>query len=132
LKDQQIVMLGAGSAGIGVADFLRAAMREDGLSDQEARSRFWVVDKDGLLHAGRTDLTPEQRVYAQTSDRVSEWPRTLNAQIGLADVIGKIDATSLIGLSTAGHCHAVDSRVPVFCNNNDVGQLGMAHVRKWR
>jgi malate dehydrogenase (oxaloacetate-decarboxylating) len=102
LKDQQIVMLGAGSAGIGVADFLRAAMRADGLSEQEARSRFWAVDKDGLLHAGRTDLTAEQRVYAQPRDRVSAWPRTLNAQIGLADVIGAIDATILIGLSTVG------------------------------
>src|SRR6476620_11127245 len=38
LKDQQIVFLGAGSAGIGVADFLRAAMRDEGLSDKEARS----------------------------------------------------------------------------------------------
>jgi malate dehydrogenase (oxaloacetate-decarboxylating) len=102
LKDQQIVMLGAGSAGIGVADFLRAAMREDGLSEQEARSRFWFVDKDGLLHSGRKDLTPEQTVYAQPENRVSGWPRTSNRQIGLADVIGKIDATSLIGLSTAG------------------------------
>jgi malate dehydrogenase (oxaloacetate-decarboxylating) len=101
LKDQQIAMLGAGSAGIGVADFLRAAMGEDGLSDKEARSRFWVVDKDGLLHSGRTDLTAEQSVYAQPRERVSEWPRTLNGQIGLADVIGKIDATILIGLSTA-------------------------------
>jgi malate dehydrogenase (oxaloacetate-decarboxylating) len=102
LKGQQIVMLGAGSASIGVADFLRAAMREDGLSDEEARSRFWVVDKEGLLHLGRTHLTAEQSVYAQARDRVSEWPRTPNAQIGLADVIGKIDATILIGLSTAG------------------------------
>jgi malate dehydrogenase (oxaloacetate-decarboxylating) len=94
-------MLGAGSAGIGVADFLRAAMRDDGLSDQEARSRFWVVDKDGLLDSERTDLTAEQRVYAQPRERVSEWPRTLHGRIGLADVIGKIDATILIGLSTA-------------------------------
>jgi malate dehydrogenase (oxaloacetate-decarboxylating) len=101
LKDQQIVMLGAGSAGIGVADFLRAAMCEDGLSDAEARSRFWVVDKDGLLDSERTDLTAEQRVYAQPRERVSEWPRTLHDRIGLADVIGKIDATILIGLSTA-------------------------------
>ena len=62
LKDQQVVMLGAGSAGIGVADLLRAAMAEDGLSDQEARERFWIVDKDGLLHAGRKDLTPEMAV----------------------------------------------------------------------
>src|SRR5882762_254401 len=63
LREQQIVMLGAGSAGIGVADGLRAAMRLDGLSEQEARSRFWVIDKDGLLHSGRKDLTPEQAVY---------------------------------------------------------------------
>jgi malate dehydrogenase (oxaloacetate-decarboxylating) len=101
LKDQQIVMLGAGSAGIGVSDFLRAAMREDGLSEQEARTRFWLLDKDGLLHSGRTDLTPEQRVYAQPSDRVAGWPRSAQGQIGLADVIGKVDATILIGLSSA-------------------------------
>src|SRR6266478_4421051 len=102
LKDQQIVMLGAGSAGIGVADGLREAMKGEGLSEQEARSHFWVVDRDGLLHSGRKDLTPEQSVYARPEDRVSGWPRTSNSQIGLADVIGKIEATILIGLSTVG------------------------------
>jgi malate dehydrogenase (oxaloacetate-decarboxylating) len=102
LKDQQIVMFGAGSAGIGVADGLRAAIRGEGLSEQEARSHFWFVDKDGLLHSGRKDLSPEQSVYAQPEARVSGWPRTANSQIGLADVIGKIEATVLIGLSTAG------------------------------
>ena len=93
-------MLGAGSAGIGVADGLREAMKGEGLSDQEARSHFMVIDKDGLLHSGRKDLTPEQNVYAQPESRVSGWPRTSNVQIGLADVIEKIDATVLIGLST--------------------------------
>ena len=102
LKDQQIVMLGAGSAGIGVADGLREAMNGEGLSEKEARTHFWIIDKDGLLHSGRKDLTPEQKVYAQPEGRVSGWPRTSNRQIGLADVIGKIDATILIGLSTVG------------------------------
>jgi len=102
LKEQQIVMLGAGSAGIGVADGLREAMKGEGLAEREARDRFWVVDKDGLLHSGRTDLTSEQRVYAQPESRVSGWPRTSNGHIGLADVIGKIEATILIGLSTVG------------------------------
>jgi malate dehydrogenase (oxaloacetate-decarboxylating) len=60
------------------------------------------VDNDGLLHSGRKDLTSEQRVYAQPQDLVSRWPRTANGQIGLADVIGKIEATVLIGLSTVG------------------------------
>jgi malate dehydrogenase (oxaloacetate-decarboxylating) len=102
LKEQQIVMLGAGSAGIGVADGLRAAMKGDGLTEDEARSRFWVIDKNGLLHSGRKDLTSEQVVYAQPEGRVSAWPRTSDGHIGLADVIGKIEATVLIGLSTVG------------------------------
>ena len=102
LKEQQIVMLGAGSAGIGVADGLCAEMNEQGLSEAEARSRFWVIDKDGLLLSGRKDLTVEQSVYAQPESRISGWPRTSNGHIGLADVIGKIDATILIGLSTVG------------------------------
>jgi malate dehydrogenase (oxaloacetate-decarboxylating) len=102
LKEQQIVMFGAGSAGIGVADGLRAAMTGDGLSEQEALSQFWVIDRDGLLHSGRKDLRPEQTVYAQPESRVAEWPRTSNGHIGLADMIGQIKATVLIGLSTVG------------------------------
>ena len=102
LNEQQIVMLGAGSAGIGVADGLRAEMISQGLGEREAGSRFWVVDVNGLLHSGRTDLTPEQRVYAQPADRVADWPRTSRGQIGLAEVIGKVEASILIGLSTVG------------------------------
>ena len=102
LKDQKIVMLGAGSAGIGVSDGLRAAMKGEGLTEDEARSRFWVVDKDGLLHSGRKDLASEQTVYARPESEVAGWPHTSNGHIGLADVIGKINATILIGLSTVG------------------------------
>jgi len=102
LREQQIVMLGAGSTGIGVADGLRAAMKGEGLSEEEARKRFWLIDKDGLLHSGRNDMSSEQRVYAQPETNIAGWPRSSNGQIGLADVIGKINATTLIGLSTVG------------------------------
>jgi len=102
LKDQQIVMFGAGSAATGVADGLREAMIEQGLSEQDARSRFWLLNSKGVLHAGRKDLTPEQMVYAQRESRIADWPRTSNGNVGLADVIGQIDATILIGLSTVG------------------------------
>jgi malate dehydrogenase (oxaloacetate-decarboxylating) len=102
LKDQQVVMFGAGAAGIGVADGLRAAMEDEGLSESEARSRFWIVNRGGLLHSGRKDLSPEQAVYCQPVDRVAGWPRTSNGQIGLADVIGSVTATILVGLSTVG------------------------------
>src|ERR1700756_286562 len=102
LNEQQIVMLGAGSTGIGVSDGLRAALISEGLSEEEARRRFWLVDKDGLLHSGRTDLSSEQRIYAQPEINVAGWPRSSNGHIGLADVIGKLNTTILIGLSTVG------------------------------
>jgi malate dehydrogenase (oxaloacetate-decarboxylating) len=102
LRDQQIVFLGAGSAAVGVADYLRAALVQDGLSETEARGRFWLVDRDGLLHTGRMDLTPEQRLYAQPAERVADWHRTFRGAVGLADVIGGAEATILIGLSTVG------------------------------
>src|ERR1700758_3168544 len=94
LNEQQIVMLGAGSTGIGVADGLRSAMISEGLREEQASSRFWIVDKDGLLHSGRNDLSSEQHVYARLETDVAGWPRTSNGHIGLADVIGKITATA--------------------------------------
>ncbi len=87
LKEQQIVILGAGSAATGVADGLCAAMIEEGLTDEQARSRFWLINSKGLLHSGRIDLTPEQMTYAQAENRVAGWPRTSNGRVGLADVI---------------------------------------------
>jgi malate dehydrogenase (oxaloacetate-decarboxylating) len=99
-KEQQIVFLGAGSAGIGVADYLRVTMVKHGLSEDEARSRFFIIDKEGLLHSNRKDLVSEQVVYAQPWDKISGWPRTSNGTIGLADVISQINTTVLIGLST--------------------------------
>jgi malate dehydrogenase (oxaloacetate-decarboxylating) len=101
LRDQYIVMLGAGSAGTGVADFLRAALVGDGLSEEQARLRFWLINRDGVLHSRRADLSDEQRIYAQPVELLNDFPRTLgNNRVGLADVIHRINATILIGLST--------------------------------
>jgi malate dehydrogenase (oxaloacetate-decarboxylating) len=91
MREQKIVFLGAGSASIGVADYLRAAMIEDGLADGEARRRFWILDKEGLLVESRADLRPEQRIYARSE---------MTGDGTLGGVIGAIDATILIGLST--------------------------------
>jgi len=100
IKEHQIVFVGAGSAAIGVADYLRFAMVEEGLSEKEARARFWIVDKDGLLDSDRRDLSDEQRIYARARNEIADWPPNQHGQLGLAEVIDKVDATVLIGLST--------------------------------
>lgn len=67
LRDQRIVVVGAGSAGLGVAASLYDAMRQEGASAEEAAGRFWVLDAHGLLGAGREpgSLTPEQAFFAR-------------------------------------------------------------------
>jgi malate dehydrogenase (oxaloacetate-decarboxylating) len=100
IKEHQVVFVGAGSAAIGVADYLRVAMVEEGLSENEARARFWIVDKDGLLDSDRRDLSGEQKTYARARNEIADWPRNQHGQVGLAEVISKVNATVLIGLST--------------------------------
>jgi malate dehydrogenase (oxaloacetate-decarboxylating) len=77
IKEHQIVFVGAGSAAIGVADYLRVEMVEEGLSENEARARFWIVDKDGLLVSDRRDLSDEQKPYARARNEIADWPRSV-------------------------------------------------------
>jgi malate dehydrogenase (oxaloacetate-decarboxylating) len=99
LSQQNIVMLGAGSAGIGVLDMIRREMVTEGLSEQAATERIWVVDVVGLLTDDRSDLSDAQRDFAQPAGRVAGWGLSGAAQ--LADVIHHVDAGVLLGLSTA-------------------------------
>jgi malate dehydrogenase (oxaloacetate-decarboxylating) len=100
LKDQTIVLLGAGSASIGVAQYLYSALRGAGLGDLEARDRLFIVDIHGILSDDRTDLSPEQRRFAKPKDRISGMARG-GASVGLLDVVRSVEATVLVGLSTA-------------------------------
>ncbi len=90
LAEQRVIMLGAGSAGIGVLDMIRKEMCAQGLTDQEAADRIWVVDINGLLTTARTDLSESQRLYAKAQEN---WD--------LAEVVHQVDAGILLGLSTA-------------------------------
>lgn len=99
LSQQQVVMLGAGSAGIGVLNMVKREMVAQGLSEAEALSRIWVVDVNGLLTDDRTDLSDGQRVFAKPADIVGDWGLSGPAQ--LADVVHHVDVGVLLGLSTA-------------------------------
>jgi malate dehydrogenase (oxaloacetate-decarboxylating) len=99
LRDQTVLMLGAGSAGIGVCEQVVQAMAADGLSGQDARARIFVVDINGLLTTDRPDLSPAQRRLAQPPAAVASSEPGRPA--GLTDVIDAVHPTTLIGLSAA-------------------------------
>src|SRR6201987_3438643 len=71
--EQRVVIFGAGTAGVGIADPIRAGMVADGLSTDDATRRFWCVDKQGLLLDDMTDLRDFQKPYARRGSEVSGW-----------------------------------------------------------
>jgi malate dehydrogenase (oxaloacetate-decarboxylating) len=99
LGDQRIAVLGAGSAGTGICALLKRAMVEAGLSEREARGRFYLVDRPGLLIDGMAGLQPFQAPFAQSRDRIAGWTLQSPDWIGLADVVANARPTVLIGTS---------------------------------
>jgi malate dehydrogenase (oxaloacetate-decarboxylating) len=99
LRNQTVVMLGAGSAGIGVCEQVVRSMLAEGLSERDARARIFLVDINGLLTTDRQDLDPAQRRLAQPPTAVPS--REPGRPADLAGVINAVRPTALIGLSTA-------------------------------
>jgi malate dehydrogenase (oxaloacetate-decarboxylating)(NADP+) len=92
LTEQRILFLGAGSAGIGIANLIASAMQMKGLSQEDARSRISMFDIDGLLESSRKGLSKEQAVYAHKVPPSKE----------LVETIERFKPTVLIGVSTKG------------------------------
>jgi malate dehydrogenase (oxaloacetate-decarboxylating) len=99
LRDQRIAVLGAGSAGCGISTLLMKAMIEDGLPEPEARRRFFLVDRDGLLLEGMPGILPFQQPFVQPRSAIADWRRDHPDRIGLLDVARNARPTVLIGVS---------------------------------
>jgi len=97
LKDQRIVMLGAGSAGVGICLQLKQAMMLSGMSEVEARAQFYVIDRDGLLHSGRSDLDELHQQLAQSPENLKDWDCDVSGAISFADVVSNGKPGVLIG-----------------------------------
>ncbi len=90
IQDQRIVFLGAGTAAVGSADIMAAVMVENGLTPEQARKRFWLVDSKGLVTTGRGDTLAEHKVpYAREEGYLET----------LLDVVKQVKPTVLLGLS---------------------------------
>ncbi|MFA6034020.1 MAG: NAD-dependent malic enzyme, partial [Myxococcota bacterium] len=99
LGEQTIVILGAGSAGTGIADLIVQAMIAGGLTQQEALTRIWFVDRDGLLHTGQAHMMDFQLRFAHPLSRTEGWKLKNSSFISLGDVVEHVKPTILIGVS---------------------------------
>ncbi|HAU1599500.1 TPA: NAD-dependent malic enzyme [Legionella pneumophila] len=99
LKEHRVALLGAGSAGCGISEQLVHAMMNQGLSEEEARSRFYLVDRYGLLHDEMTDLLPFQKGFVRSSASLQNWKLEKQGEITLTDVINNAQPTILLGVS---------------------------------
>ncbi len=96
IKDQVYLTYGAGSAGTGIANRVLAEFMQQGLSEEEARQRFYMVDKQGLLFDDDETLTDEQRPFARSRAEF-EHPEALT---NLEAVVKAVHPTVLVGTST--------------------------------
>jgi malate dehydrogenase (oxaloacetate-decarboxylating)(NADP+) len=99
LSDEKILFLGAGSAGIGIADLIASAMMGDGLGERQARARIALFDVGGLIEASRRDLEDFQRPFAHALMPTKDF----------VEAIEQLKPTAIIGVSTVGK--AFDQRV---------------------
>jgi malate dehydrogenase (oxaloacetate-decarboxylating) len=99
ISKQTVVMLGAGSSSTGISAQIVTAMMSDGLTEAEAASRIWMVDREGLVLVDRDGLEPAKHHFAQPHDRVRNWHVANPDNITLLDVVRHAHPTALIGTS---------------------------------
>jgi malate dehydrogenase (oxaloacetate-decarboxylating) len=99
LNEHRIILLGAGSAAIGICDQIVAAMMLEGSSEPDARARLWLVDSQGLVHTGRARIEPFKQKYARTIDGSLNWKSDNLSQPSFGDVVRSVQPTVLIGTS---------------------------------
>ncbi|MQT11647.1 NAD-dependent malic enzyme [Segnochrobactrum spirostomi] len=100
IADQRVVVVGAGSAGCGIAEQLIKAAVEEGADPAEARSRFYMIDREGLVLDDMQGLWPFQQKLAQKTSAVAAWPAGEKpGRFSLAEVVKIVKPTMLIGVS---------------------------------
>ncbi|MDN5569779.1 MAG: NAD-dependent malic enzyme [Propionibacteriaceae bacterium] len=100
LSDQRVVIHGAGTAGIGVADLLVDLMVAEGLTPEQARTRFWATSSRGLITDEPTKRFRDfQRPYARNASELRDWQTDAPGLYYLADVVRNVQPTVLIGTS---------------------------------
>ena len=114
LTDQVYLCYGGGTAGAGIASRVLREMVVDGLSEEEAYKRFFMVDKQGLLFDDMDDLTPEQRPFAKKRSDFANADKLTD----LLEVVKTVKPTILVGTSTQPSTFTKEV-VEVMCENTE-------------
>ena len=99
LSQQRIVMFGSGSAGIGIVELLIAAMKLEGLTEEQARDRIYSFNRYGLLIEGARGIRPTQLSLVRKRSSVDGWKLSGAEDISLLDVVRNAKITVLAGVS---------------------------------
>ena len=99
LTDHRIAMFGSGSAGVGISTMLIAALREQGLSDAEARSHIYAFNRNGLIVEGDPSLRESQLPFAHSQAEIAGWNWSKTGQPSLLETIQNAGITVLVGTS---------------------------------
>ena len=99
LSQHRVVIYGAGTAGVGIADIIRDAMMHDGASSEDAYRQFYAFNSRGLVIEGGKGVRDYQRPYARTRAEVDGWTVDDPARVTLAETIRHVQPTILIGTS---------------------------------
>jgi malate dehydrogenase (oxaloacetate-decarboxylating) len=100
MREQRLLVFGAGTAGVGIADQIQDAMVRDGAAQEQATGQVWLVDKQGLLTSDTTGLRDYQRPYARDPAEVRGWA-SAGGPATLLDAVRYVKPTILLGTSTA-------------------------------
>jgi len=117
IEEQRLVFMGAGSAGVGVAKQLVEYYTKRGLSEEEAKHKFWLVDTKGLVTKDRGDKLAEHKKYFARTDNNGHQFKTLE------EVIEYVKPTALVGL-TATFGVFTESVVRALKASVDAGGVG--------
>lgn len=114
LTDQVYLCYGGGTAGAGIASRVLREMVSEGLSEEEAYKRFFMVDKQGLLFDDMDDLTPEQKPFAKKRADFSNADKLTD----LLEVVKTVKPTILVGTSTQPNTFTKEI-VEAMCENTE-------------
>ena len=103
IKDQKIVMYGAGTASCGIADQLLDILIKSGLREEEAKKRFWMLNSRGLITNIQADVKEFQKPYVRNQEELSNWVIKDIDNICLEDVVYNVKPSILIGVSTVAN-----------------------------